>query len=174
MRTLQVASRKAADQRPPRGVTFVDRPEDVGDVGHATSAAYAPAEAGKLDLRQRSIEVSNDVVRVFDTHREAQRALVDAEARPLLRRDASVGGDRRIEHLAEEVAKCGRGGGELQCVEEAERGRLRRVFEIERDNAAEQTVELTFRELVLRVVGQTRIADARDLRMRREMPSHVQ
>src|SRR5881397_1019419 len=132
---------------------------------------YAPVGAGELDLRQRSVEVGDDVVSVLDADRETQRALVDAEARTLLRRHAPVRGDRGVEHLAEEIAERGRRRRELQRVDESEGGRLRRVFEIERDDPPEEAAELPLGELVLRVVRETRIADASDLGMRREVSS---
>src|SRR5438309_12037483 len=125
-------------------------------------------------FRERAVEVGDDVVGVFDANGETQRALVDPESRTLLRRDAAVRRDRRVQHLAEEIAEGGRGRSQLERIEEAERGCLRRVLEIERDDPAEETAELTLRQLVLRMVGETGIADARDLRMRREMRRHAQ
>ena len=82
--------------------------------------------------------------------------------------------DRRVQHLAEEIAEGRRGRSQLERIEEAERRCLRRVFEIERDDTAVKTAELALRELVLRMVRETGIPDARDLLMRREMLSDAQ
>src|SRR5207248_6274886 len=45
------------------------------------------------DLRERSVQIGDEIVRILDAHRHAQRAVGDAKTRALVGRDAAVRGD---------------------------------------------------------------------------------
>src|SRR5216684_886558 len=104
-----------------------------------------------LDARERVVAIGDEVLGVLYADAEPQRPIGDAEPSAPLRGHAAVRGDRGIEDLAPEIAHRRRGRGELERVEEAERGVLVRRLQVERDHAAEQTAELPLRELVLRM-----------------------
>src|SRR5439155_19228716 len=125
-----------------------------------------------LDAVKGAVDIRKDVVRVLDAHGDAQEAVGDAEALALFRGEAPVGRDGRIEHFGEEVADRRRGRRELESVEETEGSGLGVVAKDERHDASVQSAELARRDLVLRVVLETRIANARDLRVLREVPRH--
>src|SRR5213594_3352401 len=77
-----------------------------------------------LDAVKGAIDVRGDVGQVLDPDRDAQKTVRDAEALALLRRQASMRRDRRVKHLGEEIADRSRGGGQLEGIEEPERGFL--------------------------------------------------
>src|SRR5439155_16637085 len=130
------------------------------------------ARGSGLDAVKGAVDIHKDVVRVLDAHGDAQEAVGDAEALALFRGEAPVGRDGRIEHFGEEVADRRRGRRELESVEETEGSGLAVVAQDERHDASVQSAELARRDLVLRVVLETRIANARDLRVLREVPRH--
>src|SRR6266446_52954 len=127
------------------------------------------ARGSGLDAVKGAVDIRKDVVRVLDPDGDAQEAVGYAEALALIRGKTPVRRDRRVEHLGEEVADRRRGCRELERVEETEGGGLGVVAKDERDDASVETAELARRDLVLRVVLQTGIANARDLWVLGEM-----
>src|SRR5207247_11003788 len=128
-------------------------------------AEYNTKRGGRgLYTRHRVSQRGDEAVGVLDPDTDTERAFGDAEARPLLRCDAAVRRDRRVKHFGEEITQRRRRRRELERVEEPERGRLVRFFEIERHDTTEEAAELTLRELVLRMRCQAGIPHTRDLR----------
>src|SRR5437899_2365659 len=83
-----------------------------------------------------ALEIGADVVGVFDTHREAHQAVLDAERGALLRRETVVAHDGGLFDERLDTAERGRDGGELARVERA-RGRFEIGAQDEADDAAE-------------------------------------
>src|SRR6266704_3150141 len=62
------------------------------------------ARGSGLDAVKGAIDIGEDVVRVFDADRHAQETVGDPEAPAFVDRKAPVRGDRRVQHLGEQVA----------------------------------------------------------------------
>jgi len=66
-----------------------------------------------LDVGEGVLEVTDHIVGVFDADGKPECAIGYAQALPLIRSDAAVGRDGRVQHLAPEVAERRRGGRDL-------------------------------------------------------------
>src|SRR2546429_4024598 len=128
------------------------------------------ARGSGLDAVKGAVDIGEDVRLVLDANGDAQEAIRDPETLPLLRRKPAVRRDRRVEHFGEKVADRRRGGRELERVQEAEGRGFCVVAKGEGHDASVESTELARREVVLRVIGQTGIADSGDLGVLREVP----
>src|SRR5437660_3009060 len=85
------------------------------------------ARGSGLDAVKGEVDIGQDVARILDADGHPQESVGDTEASSFLGRKPAVRGDRRVQHLGEEIADRRGGGGELECVEESEGRGLRVV-----------------------------------------------
>src|SRR2546427_9591242 len=140
----------ASDRATARPVIWQLKTRALG-LGRAGAEREATAPS-RSDAVKGAVDVGEDVLGLLDADRKAQEAVADPQPAALLGGEPAVRGDRRVEHLGEEIADRRRRRRELESVEKAKRGRAGVIAKLERHHAAVKTAELACRERVLRMI----------------------
>ena len=147
-----------------RGSTTIFR-HTSADRMAMTSLAFGAERPGVAPaLRERLIEIRDQVFDVLDAHRQPHQAVADSQARADLRRQRRVRHDRRMLGEAFDAAQALRANKDAATFEQAARV-VESAFQDQRHHAAE-AVHLPARERMLRMIGQTRVMHVRDFGMR--------
>ncbi|OEI69485.1 hypothetical protein Cus16_0091 [Curtobacterium sp. ER1/6] len=113
---------------------------------------------------EAALQVAEQVGDVLDADRQTDQPVADPEVRPLGRGAPGVRRGRRVEHERADVAEVGHPAEQLDRVDErASRGLA--AGEREREDGAGPAGQVALCEVVVRTGGETRVVDARHLRL---------